>query len=286
MDFVAIDVETANSDMASICQIGVAVFRQGTVVEEWVTLVDPEDYFDVMNISIHGITPEDVEGQPTLPHVFEKVRSYLHGSITVCHTHFDRRAVARALEKYELPIITNTWLDSARVVRRTWPEFAQRGYGLGPVCEMLGYKFKHHDALEDAKAAGQILCAALKESQHDIDFWLNRVTQPIDPSRSSDGAAIRRDGNPEGQFFGEVLVFTGELDVPRNQAADIAANAGFQVGQGVTKKTTVLVVGTQDARKIKGGEKSAKHLKAEAFAQMGHSIRIIQERDFFAMASQ
>jgi DNA polymerase III subunit epsilon len=286
MDFVAIDVETANSDMASICQIGLAVFKQGAVVDEWSTLVNPEDYFDYMNMEIHGITPEAVQGQPTLPQIFDKLRNHVDGKITVCHTHFDRRAVARALEKYELPSLPITWLDSARVVRRTWPQFAQKGYGLGPVSEMLGYKFKHHDALEDAKAAGVILCAALKESQHDLDFWLQRVTQPIDPSRSSSGDAIQRDGDPEGQFFGEILVFTGELEIPRNQAADIAAKAGFKVDQGVTKKTTILVVGTQDARKIKGGEKSAKHLKAEDLAQKGRHIRIIQEHDFFAMTSQ
>jgi DNA polymerase-3 subunit epsilon len=34
MDFVAIDVETANADMASICQIGVAGFEAGQVVSE------------------------------------------------------------------------------------------------------------------------------------------------------------------------------------------------------------------------------------------------------------
>jgi hypothetical protein len=27
MDFVSVDVKTANSDMASICQIGIAVFE-------------------------------------------------------------------------------------------------------------------------------------------------------------------------------------------------------------------------------------------------------------------
>ncbi|GEM_PF-5074432 len=32
MDFVPIDVETANPDMASICQIGVAGYRNGRVV--------------------------------------------------------------------------------------------------------------------------------------------------------------------------------------------------------------------------------------------------------------
>jgi len=43
MNFVAIDVETANSDMASICQIGIAKFENGILVEEWVSLVNPED---------------------------------------------------------------------------------------------------------------------------------------------------------------------------------------------------------------------------------------------------
>ena len=66
MDFVAIDVETANSDMASICQIGVARFAGGQVVEEWSTLVDPEDYFDAMNVYVHGIEPHMVKGQPKL----------------------------------------------------------------------------------------------------------------------------------------------------------------------------------------------------------------------------
>ena len=48
---------------------------------------------------------------------------------------------------------------SARVARRTWAEFARGGYGLKNVCEFLGYDFAHHDALEDAKAAAQVLLA-------------------------------------------------------------------------------------------------------------------------------
>ena len=60
MSFVAIDVETANADMASICQIGVARYVEGELVEEWSSLVDPEDYFDPFNIEIHGITERNV----------------------------------------------------------------------------------------------------------------------------------------------------------------------------------------------------------------------------------
>jgi hypothetical protein len=40
MEFVAIDVETANADMASICQIGIAEFKDGTLAEEWKTYVE------------------------------------------------------------------------------------------------------------------------------------------------------------------------------------------------------------------------------------------------------
>ncbi len=45
MNFITIDVETANADMASICQIGIAAYAQGHLVEEWSSLIDPEDYF-------------------------------------------------------------------------------------------------------------------------------------------------------------------------------------------------------------------------------------------------
>jgi len=63
--FVAIDVETANADLASICQVGVAVFRNGSVVDSWSSLIDPQAYFDDINISIHGIDEEAVRGAPT-----------------------------------------------------------------------------------------------------------------------------------------------------------------------------------------------------------------------------
>lgn len=65
MNFIAIDVETANADMASICQIGLVSHQDGVVVEEWSTYVDPEDYFDGVNVSIHGIDESVVRGAPS-----------------------------------------------------------------------------------------------------------------------------------------------------------------------------------------------------------------------------
>jgi len=280
MNFVAIDVETANADMGSICQIGLAKFVDGQLAEEWCTLVDPEDYFDEVNISIHGIESRMVRGQPKLPEIADRLRSTLEGTVSVCHTHFDRIALGRAYGKYNLNPISTTWLDSARVVRRTWKDLAWKGYGLANVSDRIGYEFQHHDALEDAKAAGFVLLAALLESRQDLDQWCHRVNQPIDPDSSSFGAAVQRNGNPEGDLYGEVLVFTGALELARGEAADLAASVGCQVAANVTKKTTILVVGDQDVAKLAGHEKSSKHRKAEQLVADGHRIRIVRESDF------
>ena len=49
MEFVALDFETVNADMSSICQIGLVLFKDGSLQEEWKTYVDPEDFFDDIN---------------------------------------------------------------------------------------------------------------------------------------------------------------------------------------------------------------------------------------------
>jgi len=286
MEFVAIDVETANADMSSICQIGLAKYKNGILVEEWSSLVDPEDYFDFINIDIHGITEDDVIGAPKFPDVFQKLSDFLTGGICVSHTHFDRVSVSRAINKYSLNSINTVWLDSARVARRAWEECAWSGYGLSNICKMIGYEFKHHDALEDAKASGQVLVAAINKTGLDLDAWFKRVSQPIDPSSSSSRAAIKRAGNPEGELYGEVMVFTGALEIPRREAADLAASLGCTVASGVTKETTLLVVGDQDITKLSGKLKSSKHLKAEELVAKGRTIRIIKESDFKELVSQ
>lgn len=83
MNFVAIDVETANSDMGSICQIEIVKYADGRLVEEWVSLIDPEDYFDYINISIHGIDEDVVKGSTTFPQITEILAAFLNNAICV-----------------------------------------------------------------------------------------------------------------------------------------------------------------------------------------------------------
>lgn len=277
MNFVVIDVETANPNFSSICQVGLAEFRDGNLFETWESLVNPEDYFDEMNISVHGIKEHNVIDAPKWPVVHEQLFSRLSNKIVVSHTAFDRAALTRACIKNGLQPHECLWLDTARVVRRAWPEFSQKGYGLANVTKHFGIEFLHHDAKEDARAAGEILLLAVEATGLSVEQWLERVVKPISPI---DSTSIVRNGNADGPLFGEKLAFTGALSMPRREAADAAASAGCEVEAGVTKQTSVLVVGDQDIHRLSGHEKSSKHRKAEELMKKGQQIRILGESDF------
>lgn len=285
-DFVVIDVETANPDLSSICEVGIASFRNGNLVEAWESLVNPEDYFSPFNISIHGINEISVRDAPNWCTVFPQVAFRLEEMIVVSHTPFDRAALERACLRSSLSECECRWLDSARVARIAWPEFASSGYGLSKVAAYLGIRYRAHDALEDARCAGLVLVHAMESTGLCPEEWLIRVAEPIhSPSHivhigGPFPAPVKRDGNPEGQLFGEVVVFTGSLSISREDAAEIAADAGCRVDDGVTKHSTMLIVGDQDLRRLAGHDRSSKQRKAEHLISEGQHIRILGESDF------
>jgi DNA polymerase-3 subunit epsilon len=277
MDFVVIDVETANADLSSICQVGIASFHESGLMDGWRSLVNPEDEFDAINVSIHGIDEDQVVNAPNWVEVLPGIVTRLQNRIVVCHTPFDHLAVIRACERAGVEVCACTWLDSARVVRRAWPQFSRSGYGLSCVASYFGIEYQAHDALEDARCAGKLLLRAISDTGLSLEQWLVRVGQPIDPSSAH---GYKRDGNPDGELCNEVVAFTGALSIPRRDAAEAAAAAGCSVEGGVTKHTTLLVVGDQDLRRLNGHEKSSKHRKAEQLIVEGQQIRILGESDF------
>ena len=169
--FVAIDVETANSDCGSICQIGVVRVEQSEIVDEWQTLVDPRTPFTDRNIGIHGITAWDVESAPTFDGIYDVVVLKLAGQVVASHTMFDRRALRAACGIHRLEEVDCLWLDTAHVARRSWKRFRQRGYALDNVAKHLGIEFSHHDALEDARAAALVLLRAVEQTGLTVRQW-------------------------------------------------------------------------------------------------------------------
>ncbi len=278
--FFSVDVETANSSMASICQIGLVGFENGNefLARSW--LVNPNDWFCPINVDIHGINEVDVIHAPEFHVVYHELAELVVGEILVSHTHFDRAALFQASARSRRDFPNCQWLDSAKVARRAWEKFAQSGYGLANLALHFGIEFKHHDALEDARVAGQIVLKAMQETGISLQDWLAKTGRPIKGYES-----VRRVGDGTGALAGESVVFTGQLVIPRREAADRAAYAGADVQTVVNKRTTVLIVGDQDISKLAGKAKSSKHLKAEQLIVDGQEIRIIGETDFLALSA-
>ncbi|MDO4571478.1 MAG: 3'-5' exonuclease [Planctomycetia bacterium] len=156
MNFVAIDFETANFSPESACSIGLARCESGMVTQTYQSFIRPPRlYFAQRCVEVHGIEAKDVRGCPTFRDLWEDIRSFIGQSILVAHNApFDRRVLSSCLEWYALPQISNPWECSLQSARRN---LSLPNYQLHTVAAHFGIQFHHHDALEDAVAAAQIM---------------------------------------------------------------------------------------------------------------------------------
>ena len=286
--FVAIDVETANADRASICQLGLVSVRCGVVVSTWETLVDPHEWFDPWHVRIHGIDAAAVAGSPGFREVHPDLLSRISDALVVSHSPFDRVALARALDRHDLPALTVTWLDSVRIARAAWPA-RPAGYALAALAADLGIDFASHHALEDARAAATVTLRACAVLGTDLSALSSISRNPSDPARLT-GSRRSRVGDypepaPDGPLSGETVAFTGSLSILRRDARSLAAAAGAALSGGVNSRTTLLVVGVPSPHAFGAYDKSAKHRKAEALIQAGVPLRILSEPDFRALVA-
>lgn len=284
--FVAIDVETANARRASICQIGLVVYENRKIVDEWSTLVDPEDEFNVINVGIHGIGRKSVASAPKLPEVYAEVARRVSGACVASYGDFDRSAFLQAGARYSLPALDARWLDLQHVVKEAWPpEFTSDGWALKKVCAQLGVELtQHHDALADARAAGDVFVMAQERKGTWAREWLVRTrgvppfSKPVKKAR-----AIAPSPDVGGALAGTRIVFTGELTMPRGVAEAKAAAMGCQCTAGVSRKTDIVVVGEQDLSLVGPDGMSAKQRKAVELRAAGSSIQILNEAQFLAL---
>lgn len=214
--FLALDVETANNDRASICQIGVACVRPDNSIETWVTFIDPRTS-DWSCTRIHGIRNETVRGAPHFEQVLPVLEQALEGHLVYQHSSFDRSAVAAACRRSGLAEPRWDWRDSVQVARQAWPELrGNGGHGLASLKMHLGLDFEHHDAGEDARASAEVVLRAEADDPGAIaspegasdDFEvLEDIIEPLapkQPDRAVPGAGI-------GQVIGRVRITEGNI---------------------------------------------------------------------------
>ena len=162
LQFTAIDFETANTDANSACSLA-AVSVSGTEIHERYTLIKPPfPTFAAENIRIHGITPEMVAHKAKFNVLWPAIKKCLDGRILVAHyAVFDTRVLRSLIKTYNLDGINASYVCSVELSRKIWPHL--RNHKLDTVVNYLGYTFRHHQALDDARACALIIKTAAEK---------------------------------------------------------------------------------------------------------------------------
>ena len=281
--FVAVDVETANSNNHSICQIGLAMVADTGNIHTASFFVNPVERFDDFNVQLHGINNNAVCHAPIFEVVLRSLRPFLERHTLIQHSSFDKRAFDAACKVNGIPNLRTNWLDSVIVARTAWPELkGNGGHGLANLKTHLNLEFNHHNAEEDARAAAEIVLLAEARSGESFPELAKTAKQ----RNQSYPVSVAVEGNQSGPLYGHVACFTGQLSLSRTEAATIAAGAGITVKAGMSKKVTLTVVGEQDLASLAGHAKSSKHRRAEELINEGSDIRIIGELEFLELVGK
>src|ERR1700722_9654707 len=297
--FVALDFETATSSRDSACAVAIAVVKDGRVsdVSKWL-IQPPCNEYDGFNIAIHGITPEATSSSPSLEEVWPEVLQWIDGRPIVAHyAPFTPSVPRHSLSAPEDEWPELTYYCTCALARRAWP--GRLSYRLPDLASECGLTFEHHEPGADAATAGELAIACcgfagattLEETSKALGMVSGRLAgnswtpNRIAHTRLTD-LTPTVDAIPEdSDFKNRIVVFTGTLScgLTRAEAAQLLVNAGGSATNNISKKVDYLVLGMQDAYKVKDGEHSNKMLKAAELRATGHPIELLAEDDFLRM---
>lgn len=178
MRYIALDFETGNASRLSACALGVSIFEDQTPAGELVTLIKPPAQvgkFHWGNVRVNHIKESMVVDAPTFDIVWRELADRVDGSVLVCHNAmFDTAVLCACLAHYHLPVPDCRYVCTVKVAQRVWPQLIN--HKLDTVADALGIALNHHEAGSDARAAGLILQAALRETGcADVDALAHRI---------------------------------------------------------------------------------------------------------------
>lgn len=156
--YVVVDIETTGGGQGHhrITEIGMVKIENGQTTDTWQSLINPQRHIPKYITELTGISNQMVCDAPLFSEVADDVRRFCEGCIFVAHNvNFDygffKQEYERLEQRFRLPK-----LCTVRLAKRFLPGY--ESYSLGKLCKDLGIPLEnHHRALDDAKAAAEIL---------------------------------------------------------------------------------------------------------------------------------
>lgn len=162
--FAAFDCETTGLDADRdelLALAAVATTPEGR--REWHTLVNPGRPIDLQITRLTGIRTEQLGGAPTPAQALRTFRAFVGDLPLVAHNAgFDVGFVEAGLYRHRLPPLTAPVYDTLELARLVAP--AAPSHRLEELVQTRGLRLdRAHDALADARAAGDLFAALLRE---------------------------------------------------------------------------------------------------------------------------
>jgi len=121
--FIVLDTETTGFDYENdrILCIGAVALQNGVIpISDSFEMYIHQEHFDKNSVQIHGILKDLVLDKPSELEVLQKLLDFLGNSIIIAHhTIFDITMINKALERNNLPVLTNKTLDTAFLYKKT-----------------------------------------------------------------------------------------------------------------------------------------------------------------------
>lgn len=156
-NFAAIDFETANQTLSSVCSVGVVIVRDGAIFDKYYSLIQPEpNYYSYYNTRVHGLTARDTDRAMIFPKVWSEIVPLIEGLTLVAHNKsFDESCLKAVFRTYSMDYPDYEFKCTCQKSRKVLPNLPN--HQLQTVSEYCGYFLKnHHHALADAEACAMI----------------------------------------------------------------------------------------------------------------------------------
>jgi DNA polymerase-3 subunit epsilon len=159
--FVAIDFETANGNRTSICSVGMVRVENKLIIDSFYQLIKPvPNYYNPMNIQVHGINYHDTIEKESFPEVWIKMKNFMGELPLVAHNKsFDQGCLNAILNHHNLPIPKNLFYCTVSPSRKFYPNLPN--HKLSTLAKYLNVPLDHHNALSDAIACAKIAIEVL-----------------------------------------------------------------------------------------------------------------------------
>ena len=166
MNFIALDFETANPNRSSICSVGLAVVRNGKIIESEHIYVRPTpDWYHGYNTALHGISDGHTRDQPAFRTLWKELKPYFQNQTIIAHNAaFDLSVLRYALDESGLRYPDLEYHCSYRLSKET---LNLQSHKLNEVSKHFRIKLNHHDAESDARASALIALRLMEKFKAD-----------------------------------------------------------------------------------------------------------------------